>query len=152
MHREDERLLAAVAAHRAVNLQHRRVVAIEDPIEIVHVSGWISQRAVRDHVPSVGEGVAAAMREGVDAIVVGVVHTAADAAAVMEAVAGGHLVLTTLDAPRGGLAIDRLVDRLPLEQRDLARALCAECVLGTIGPLISRAGRSFEIAGRGIPA
>jgi len=32
MHREDERLLAAVAAHRAVNLQHRRVVARVAPV------------------------------------------------------------------------------------------------------------------------
>lgn len=32
MHREDERLLAVVAVHRAVNLQHRRVVARVAPV------------------------------------------------------------------------------------------------------------------------
>ncbi|MCX5743745.1 MAG: ATPase, T2SS/T4P/T4SS family, partial [Proteobacteria bacterium] len=42
----------------------RRVVTIEDPIEIVHVSPWVSQRAVREHVPSLRAGVEAAMQEG----------------------------------------------------------------------------------------
>jgi twitching motility protein PilT len=131
---------------RALGEQRRRVVAIEDPIEIVHVSGWISQRAIGDHVPGVAEGVTAAMREGADAIVVGAVQSAADAAAVVEAVAGGHLVLTTLTAPRAGVAVDRLLDRLPLEQREVARALCVDAHLGTIGPVVTRSGRSFEVA------
>ena len=141
---------ALAALVRALGEQHRRVVAIEDPIEIVHVSGWISQRAVGDHVPGVAAGVAAAMREGADAIVVGAVQSAGDAAAVIEAVAGGHLVLTTLTVPRAGVAVDRMIDRLPAEQRELALALCADALLGTIGPVVTRTGRSFEVAaGRG---
>jgi len=134
---------------RSLGEHRRRVVTIEDPIEIVHVSSWISQRAVGEHVPSVGDGVVAAMREGADAIVVGAVHSAGDAAAVIEAVSGGHLVLTTLVAPRAAVAVERMIDRLPLDHRDLARALCADALLGTIGPVVSRSGRSFEIAGRG---
>lgn len=135
---------------RALGEQRRRVVAIEDPIEIVHVSAWISQRAVREHVPTVGDGVAAAMREGADAIVIGAVQTAGDAAAVIEAMAGGHLVLTTLVAPRAGVAVERMIDRLAADQRDLARALCADALLGAIGPVVTRSGRSFEVAGRGL--
>jgi twitching motility protein PilT len=135
---------------RALGEQRRRVVTIEDPIEIVHVSPWISQRAVGEHVPSAGDGVVAAMREGADAIVVGAVQTAGDAAAVIEAVAGGHLVLTTLVAPRAGVAVERMLDRLGADQRHVARALCADALLGTIGPVVTRSGRSFEVAGRGI--
>jgi twitching motility protein PilT len=131
---------------RALGEQRRRVVAIEDPIEIVHVSPWISQRAVGDHVPSVTAGVAAAMREGADAIVIGAVRVADEAAAVVEAVAGGHLVLTTLAAPRAGVALDRILDRLSAEQRPAAQALCAEALLGTIAPLVTRSDRSFEVA------
>jgi twitching motility protein PilT len=131
---------------RALGEQRRRVVTIEDPIEIVHVSGWISQRAIGDHVPGVAEAVAAAMREGADAIAIGAVHSAADAAAVLEAVAGGHLVLTTLVAPRAGVAIDRLLDRLALDQREAARELCVDAHLGTIGPVVTRSGWSFELA------
>jgi twitching motility protein PilT len=135
---------------RALGESRRRVVAIEDPIEIVHASPWISQRAIGAHVLAMGEAVAAAMQEGADAIVVGAVHTASDAAAVIDAVAGGHLVLTTVVAPHAGVAVDRIVERLPLEQRDFARALCADALLGTIGPVVTRSGRSFEVAGRGI--
>jgi twitching motility protein PilT len=135
---------------RALGEQRRRVVSLEDPIEIVHVSPWISQRAVGDHVPAVGEGVAAAMREGADAIVVGSVHDAGDAAAVVDAVAGGHLVLTTIVAPRAHQALERLLARLPADQRDLAHGLCADTLLGTIGPVVSRSGRSYEVAGRGV--
>jgi len=135
---------------RALGEQRRRVITIEDPIEIVHVSAWISQRAVGEHVPSVGEGVAAAMREGADAIVIGAVQTAGDAAAVIDAVSGGHLVLTTLVAPRPGVAIERMIDRLAADQRELARGLCADALLGTIGPVVTRSGRSFEVSGRGI--
>ena len=135
---------------RALGEQRRRVVTIEAPIELVHVSPWISQRAVGDHVPSVGAGVASAMQEGADAIVVGVVQGPQDAEAVLEALAGGHLVLTTVVAPRGALAVERLCGQLPADRRDLARALCADGLLGTIGPVVSRSGRSFEVAGRGI--
>ena len=135
---------------RALGEQRRRVVTIEEPIEIVHVNPWISQRAVGEHVPSIHDGVVSAMREGADVIVIGAVQTPGDAAAVIEAVAGGHLVLTTLVAPRAGAAVERLLDRLPAEQRELARGLCADALLGTIGPLVSRSGRSFEVAGRGI--
>ena len=135
---------------RALGEQRRRVITIEDPIEIVHVSAWISQRAVGEHVPSVEEGVAAAMREGADAIVIGAVQTAGDAAAVIDAVSGGHLVLTTLMARRPGVAIERMIDRLAADQRELARALCADALLGTIGPVVTRSGRSFEVSGRGI--
>jgi len=135
---------------RALGEQRRRVVTIEAPIEIVHVNPWISQRAVGEHVPGILDGVVSAMREGADVIVVGAVQTAGDAAAVIDAVAGGHLVLTTLVAPRAGVAVERLLDRLPPEQRSLARGLCADALLGTIGPLVTRSGRSFEVAGRGI--
>ena len=137
---------------RALGEARRRVVAIEAPIEIVHVSGWISQRAVGEHVPTVREGVMAAMAEGADAIVVGAVQSGDDAAAVLEAVAGGHLVLTTLIAPRAGVALERMLDKLPPDQRDLARILCGDALLGTVGPVVTRSGRSFEVAGRGIVA
>jgi twitching motility protein PilT len=137
---------ALAALVRALGEQRRRVVTIEDPIEIVHVSGWISQRAIGDHVPGVGDGVAAAMREGADAIAIGAVQSAADAAAVIEAVAGGHLVLTTVTAPRAGVAVERLLDRLPVERRDAARALCEDAYLGTVGPVVTRAGRTLEVA------
>lgn len=134
---------------RALGERRRIVVAIEDPIEIVQVAPSISQRAVGDHVPTFTAGVAAAMREGADAIVIGAVTTADAAAAVIDAVAGGHLVLTTLVAPSARVAVEHMLDRLPAEQRELARALCMDELLGTVTPIVARNGtRTFEVTGR----
>jgi hypothetical protein len=44
------------------------------------------------------------------------------------------------------VAVDRRVDRLPPEQRRVARALCVDAYLGTIGPVVPRSGRLFEVA------
>ena len=136
--------LAAVV--RALGERRRRVVTIENRIEIVHISPWISQRAVGDHVPTVIEGVAAAMAEGADAIVVGVVDTAEAARAVIDAAAGGHLVLTTVVSPAAQVAAERLIARLPGEQREEARVLVGGVLLGTVGLILGRnAERSFEV-------
>jgi twitching motility protein PilT len=136
--------LAAVI--RALGERRRRVVTIEDPIEIVHVSPWISQRAVKDHTPGVIAGVEAAMAEGADAIVVGKVDTADAARAVIDAAAGGHLVLTTVVSPAAQVAAERLIARLTQEQREEARVLVGGVLLGTVGLILGRnAERSFEV-------
>jgi twitching motility protein PilT len=131
---------------RALGERHRRVVAIENPIEIVHASAWISQRAVGEHVASVSTGVACAMNEGADAIVIGRVCSEATARGVVEAVSGGHLVLATVVAPVGGVALDRMIAHLPADQRELAHGLLFSALLGTLQPLVAKSGeRSFEI-------
>jgi twitching motility protein PilT len=136
--------LAAVI--RALGERRRRVVTVEDPIEIVHVSPWISQRAVKDHVPGVIAGVEAAMAEGADAIVVGRVDTADAARAVIDAAAGGHLVLTTVVSPAAQVAAERLIARLAQDQREEARVLVGGVLLGTVGLILGRnAERSFEV-------
>ena len=83
--------LASLVA--ALGARSRRVVALEDPIEILQspATTWISQRAIGAHVPSFVAGVAAAMHESADAILIGAVSGADAAAAVVDALAGGHL-------------------------------------------------------------
>ncbi len=132
---------------RALGERRRSVITIEDPIEIMFGAPSTSQRAVGEHVHSFTAGVAAAIREGADAIVIGDVTSPDAAAAVIDAIAGGQLVLTTVVAPRGQAAIEQLVDRLPVERREHGRALCAAQLVGTITPVVARNGtRTFEIA------
>ncbi len=138
---------------RALGERRQIVVTLEDPIEIVQVAPSISQRTVGDHVPTFTAGVAAAMREGADAIVIGAVTTPDAAAAVIDAVSGGHLVLTTLVGPNARLAVEHLLDRLPADRRELARALCTDALLGTVTPHLARDAarngtRTFEVTGR----
>jgi twitching motility protein PilT len=136
---------------RALGERGKRVVTLEDPIEIIHVtSPWVSQRALREHVPTLAEGVACAMREGADAIVIGAVTNAEGAAAVVDAVNAGHLVLTTIATTKARHAVDQLIDMLPYDRRDLARAALEHGLLGSIAPVLKAGGRSFEVVvGRG---
>jgi Tfp pilus assembly pilus retraction ATPase PilT len=86
------------------------------------------------------------MAEGADAIVVGRVDTADAARAVIDAAAGGHLVLTTVVSPAAQVAAERLIARLPQEQREEARVLVGGVLLGTVGLILGRnAERSFEV-------
>ncbi|MGE0401191.1 MAG: ATPase, T2SS/T4P/T4SS family [Kofleriaceae bacterium] len=132
-------LLAALV--RALGERKRHVVSIEDPIEIVQSGATISQREVGEHVPSFAAGVASAMREGADAIVLGAVATAEAAQALVDAVAGGHLVLTTVTG-EGKLALSRLLSSIPGGEK-----LCLGALLGTITPAVARSGgRTYEVS------
>lgn len=132
-------LLAALV--RALGERKKHVVSIEDPIEIVQSSASISQREVGEHVPSFAAGVQAAMREGADAIVLGAVTTAESALALADAVAGGHLVLTTVTG-EGKLALSRVLASAPAAEK-----LCLGTLLGTITPAVARSGgRTYEVS------
>jgi twitching motility protein PilT len=131
---------------RALADKHRRIVAIEDPIEIVHAgNAWVSQRAVGVHMPDIAAGVAAAMSEGADVIAIGTALTAAAVTAVLDAVAAGHLVLVAVAAGAHG-AVERLLAALPADRRDPARMLLGETLLGIVAPTLRGGQRSFEVA------
>lgn len=131
---------------RALGEDRRSVVVLEDAIEIVHVSPWISQRQIGMHVPDVMSGVEAAMAEGVDAIIIGTCRDADRARAVIEAATGGHLVITTVVSPIAEVAIDRLVDKLPEAARAGARDVISQMHLGSVAPIIGHEGeRTFEV-------
>jgi Tfp pilus assembly pilus retraction ATPase PilT len=132
-------LLAAMV--RALGERKKHVVSIEDPIEIVQAGASISQREVGEHVPSFAAGVSAAMREGADVIVIGAVTTTESAHALVDAVAGGHLVLTTVTGD-GKLALSRVLSSIPTAEK-----LCLGALLGTITPAVARSGgRTYEVS------
>ncbi|HEY5950565.1 MAG TPA: ATPase, T2SS/T4P/T4SS family [Kofleriaceae bacterium] len=134
---------------RALGDKRKRVVTFEAPIEIVHVTPWVSQRAIGEHVPSVAAGVQGAMQEGADAIVVGAIASPEAAVAVVEAVAAGHLVLATISASSARIAGDHLIDLMPSDRRELARGVLPYGLLGTIAPVVKAGARTFEVvAGR----
>ncbi|MBX3156611.1 MAG: Flp pilus assembly complex ATPase component TadA [Deltaproteobacteria bacterium] len=140
--------LALAALVRAVAELGRRVVSVEDPIEIAHAGPWVSQRGVGTHVGSVAEGVRAAMREGADAIALGDVPDGAAAGAVVDAAAAGHLVLAACAAPVAAMALERLIGEVPADRREVARAMLEATWLATVRPVLGRNGRTFEISAR----
>lgn len=137
-------LLAALV--RAIGERRRHVVSIEHPIEILQTAPTVSQREVGDHVASFAAGVAAAMREGADAIVLGEVTSAKSARALVDAVAAGHLVLAALAGNDGQSALAQALGWLPGD-RSVAEKLCLGALLGTITPAVARSGgRTYEVS------
>jgi twitching motility protein PilT len=123
----------------------RRVVAIEDPIELVQGGDTISQREVGVHVASVAAGIAAGVAEGADVIAVGAVREADAVRAVASAVAAGHLVLATVNAPAANEALNRVLAHLAGDDRDSARHVLSGSLIGVIRPTVSREGRRYEV-------
>src|SRR6202161_3054879 len=111
--------LAAMIDH----LNHTRklnIISLEDPIEFVHRSknSQVIQRELHTHIPSFAEGVRAAMREDPDVILVGEMRDAETIRMAMTAAETGHLVLGTLHTTGAVKTIDRMIDALPVEERE----------------------------------
>ncbi|MEO8707225.1 MAG: ATPase, T2SS/T4P/T4SS family [Kofleriaceae bacterium] len=130
---------------RALGDRRRRVITIEDPIEMLHVNPWISQREVGRHVASAAAGIRAAMLEGADAIAIAAVGSSETASAIVDAVAGGHIVVAAVLAPSGGAALERVLELVPADRREVARGALNAALLATVVPVQSRSGRSFEV-------
>jgi Tfp pilus assembly pilus retraction ATPase PilT len=139
---------ALAAIVHALGERSRRIASFEVAIEIVHASPAISQRRVGDDVHSIEAGIAGAMLEGADTIVIGAVDGAATAGAIVDAVAAGHLVIATIStAARDAEA--HLIELVAADRRDLARTVIERGFLGAIGIVAKAGGRSYEVvAGR----
>ncbi len=129
----------------ALAARKRLVISIEDPIEIVQQGPLVSQREVGTHDSSISVAVASALRENPDALAIGDVRSADAANAVLDAAYGGGLVITTITAPSGSLAVERLVEQCGRDRQEFARAILSQTLLGTIVPVPGRSGRTFEV-------
>jgi len=125
--------LAAMIDH----LNHTRklnIVSLEDPIEFVHRSknSQVIQRELHTHIPSFAEGVRAAMREDPDVILVGELRDAETISMAMTAAETGHLVLGTLHTTGAVKTIDRIIDALPVEEREQTKSFLAQSLLAVV--------------------
>jgi twitching motility protein PilT len=116
--------------------QTRRVniISLEDPIEFVHRSkeAQIIQRELNTHLPSFAEGVRAAMREDPDVILVGEMRDAETIRMAMTAAETGHLVLGTLHTTSAVKTIDRIIDALPIEEREQTKSFLSQSLVAVI--------------------
>jgi twitching motility protein PilT len=125
--------LAAMIDHlnstRKVN-----IISLEDPIEFVHASknAQVIQRELGTHIPSFAEGVRAAMREDPDVILVGELRDAETISMAMTAAETGHLVLGTLHTTGAVKTIDRIIDALPVEEREQTKSFLAQSLLAVV--------------------
>jgi twitching motility protein PilT len=129
--------LAAMIDH----LNHTRklnIISLEDPIEFVHRSknSQVIQRELGTHIPSFAEGVRAAMREDPDVILVGELRDADTITMAMTAAETGHLVLGTLHTTSAVKTIDRIIDALPVEERDQTKSFLAQSLLAVVTQIL----------------
>jgi twitching motility protein PilT len=125
--------LAAMIDH--LNQTRRlNIISLEDPIEFVHRSkmSQVIQRELNTHIPSFAEGVRAAMREDPDVILVGELRDAETISMAMTAAETGHLVLGTLHTTGAVKTIDRIIDALPVEEREQTKSFLAQSLLAVV--------------------
>ena len=110
------------------------IISLEDPIEFVHKSklSQVIQRELGTHIPSFAEGVRAAMREDPDVILVGELRDAETISMAMTAAETGHLVLGTLHTTGAVKTIDRIIDALPVEEREQTKSFLAQSLLAVV--------------------
>jgi twitching motility protein PilT len=110
------------------------IISLEDPIEFVHRSktSQVIQRELNTHIPSFAEGVRAAMREDPDVILVGELRDAETISMAMTAAETGHLVFGTLHTTGAVKTIDRIIDALPVEEREQTKSFLAQSLLAVV--------------------
>jgi twitching motility protein PilT len=129
--------LAAMIDH--LNSTRRlNIISLEDPIEFVHPSklSQVIQRELGTHIPSFAEGVRAAMREDPDVILVGELRDAETISMAMTAAETGHLVLGTLHTTSAVKTIDRIIDALPVEEREQTKSFLAQSLLAVVTQIL----------------
>ena len=129
--------LAAMIDH--LNQTRRlNIISLEDPIEFVHRSknSQVIQRELNTHIPSFAEGVRAAMREDPDVILVGELRDAETITMAMTAAETGHLVLGTLHTTSAVKTIDRIIDALPVEEREQTKSFLSQSLLAVITQIL----------------
>jgi len=114
------------------------IISLEDPIEFVHRSktAQVIQRELGTHLPTFAEGVRAAMREDPDVILVGEMRDAETISMAMTAAETGHLVLGTLHTTSATKTIDRIIDALPVEEREQTKSFLAQSLLAVITQIL----------------
>ena len=131
--------LAAMIDH----LNHTRklnIISLEDPIEFVHRSknSQVIQRELHSHIPTFAEGVRAAMREDPDVILVGEMRDAETIRMAMTAAETGHLVLGTLHTTGAVKTIDRVIDALPVEEREQTKSFLSQSLLAVVTQILCK--------------
>lgn len=120
---------------RVINDNHaRHVITLEDPIEYLHASrkSLIHQREIGEHAPSFARGLADALREDPDVIVVGELRDRETITMALAAAETGHLVLGSLHVNTTASAITRLQHAFHELERPLARAQIAESLRAVV--------------------
>lgn len=112
----------------------KRIVTIEDPIEVIHesISSSISQREIGTNTHSFDAAMRSALRQHPDVIFIGEMRDATTVDAAIKASESGHLVLSTLHTINVSNTIDRILNYYPKEQHDQMRYVFSQTMSGIV--------------------
>jgi len=128
----------AALINRVNQTRSLHVITVEDPIEYIHTSqrSVIHQREVNHegygHTNSFARALKSALREDPDVILVGELRDPETIESALTAAETGHLVFATLHAGAADQSVDRIIDALPAERQNQARAQLAATLQGVV--------------------
>jgi len=110
------------------------IITIEDPIEYIHNNkrSAINQIQVGRDTPSFATALHASLRQDPDIILLGEIRDLETIRLALTAAETGHLVLTTLHASSAPLAISRIVDIFPANEKNHIRNILSETLQAVI--------------------
>jgi twitching motility protein PilT len=110
------------------------VVAIEDPIEVVHNDklAIINQREIGTDTSDYIQAMRRVLRQDPDVILIGEMRDPETVWAAISAAETGHLVLSTLHTSNATETINRVVDFFPPFQQHQVRLSLASCLKGVV--------------------
>jgi twitching motility protein PilT len=133
-----------------INTTHNKmIVTIEDPIEFLHSAkrSAVVQRELGMDTLSFADALVSAMRQDPDVIMIGEIRDHATATAAISAAQTGHLVFSTMHTQDAVRTVNRMLELFPQSERDTARILFAESLVGIISQrLLPRVGGNGRVA------
>ncbi len=113
----------AAMLHHINRSRERHVVTLEDPIEFLHrdLSSSITQREVGTDTDDVALGIAAALRQDADVLVIGDLRDPVSVDRAIHAAESGCLVIAAVGAGDAASALMQLVATIPPAERDVGR-------------------------------
>lgn len=129
--------------------QHKHIVTIENPIEFLHrdINSSVTQRDVGVDTESYSVGLAAALRQDPDVVLIGEIRDAETLDSAVKGAEMGHLVIAAMPSPDATGALSRLLAMFPREERQIGRLRLADALRAVISQqLLARKGTEGRVA------
>jgi twitching motility protein PilT len=118
-----------------INTRHRKhILTLENPIEFLHrdVQSSITQREIGMDTSSFEQGLASALREDPDVILIGEMRDTTTIDTAMKAAETGHLVLSTLHTTNAVQTISRIIAVFPPHEQPMVRVRLSETLVAVV--------------------
>ena len=114
--------------------QHKHIVTIEDPIEILHAdkASIVNQREVGTDTSDFHSALKRVLRQDPDVILVGEMRDIETVKTALTAAETGHLVFSTVHTVDAAETVNRLIDFFPPHMHQQVRAMLAGTLKGII--------------------